>query len=202
MLDFGGDLRKSADRLAGIIRQKGYRFVVLDTLSRAMTGDLNDMPTVTAGLSPLQVAAGDLEAAILAIHHHGKAANRENPDVGRDLLGSTALPAIADTLLGLYRERGKPGARLAMTGREVEDRTLNIYFDKPTECWQLDAGKAMPETRRKVYEALQELGQAGITAISEVVCLNKGNVYRELSNLEEEGCVERKGTEWIAVQQS
>jgi hypothetical protein len=45
------------------------------------------------------------------IDHHRNSGGF-NPDAIGDILGSTAKGAMADTVIGLYKERGKSGARL------------------------------------------------------------------------------------------
>jgi hypothetical protein len=45
---------------------------------------------------------------------------------------------MADTILGLYHERGKTSARLTVTGREVAYKSLDIFIDWMTGIWQVD----------------------------------------------------------------
>jgi hypothetical protein len=69
----------------------------------------------------------------LVVEHHKKAFAGDGVS---DILGSTAKGAVADTIIGLYRERGKPDARLVVTGRDLEDEELAVRFDPTTAAWQ------------------------------------------------------------------
>jgi len=53
-------------------------------------------------------------------------------DAIADILGSTGKGAVADSARELYRERGKAGAKLSITGRDIEERTLALTMDHST----------------------------------------------------------------------
>jgi AAA domain-containing protein/IclR-like helix-turn-helix domain-containing protein len=189
-----GDLRRGgAEKLASQIEQDGYRLVVIDTLSRAMRGDQNDVGQMTWALEPLQEIAHANNVALILIDHHRKP-TFENEDVVSDILGSTAKTALADTVLGLYRERGKHGAKLRVTGRDVEERTLALAMDWVTGCWQLDGdAKAGEQIDRQgeILEALSGLGGAQVDAIANAIGQDRGNTYRRLQDLVASGVVMR-----------
>lgn len=192
-----GDLRNGGgEKLARRIEARSYRLVVIDTLSRAIFGDQQDVREMTSWLSPLQEIAHAQSCALVLIDHHRKSSGFE-PDAIADILGSTAKGAMADTSLGLYRERGKPGARLAVTGRDVEEKTINLFFDATTSAWQVERGAdGLTDQRKELLEVLEAIGPAGTAELEEATGRNRGNVYKQLAELEKIGKVAREGKLW------
>lgn len=180
-----GDLRADGgERMAQHIRAVGYRLVVIDTLSRALRGDQNDADAMTQALAPLQQIALSRNCAILILDHHHKMSG--GLDCVSDILGSTAKGAVADTLWGLYRERGKTGAKLGVTGRRVREQELELTWDMTTWAWQYrgEAGKApINETRAAILAHLATVKRAGVVEIAECVGIDKGNCHKELQGL-------------------
>lgn len=171
-------------RLAGEIRSRGYRLVVVDTFSRAVMCDQDRVHEVTAALSPLQELAHTLNCAILVVDHHRKSADGDNPL--QDILGSVAKPAVADAIWGLYKQPGKAGAVLKVEGRDIDDQTLELTFDRLTGAWQVQAtanGMPLAGSRADVLEAVRNLGQATMQEVRELAGLDKGNAYRYLQDL-------------------
>lgn len=181
-----GDLRKGgADKLAAFIQERGYSLVVIDTLARSVGGDQLDYQQMTRGLTPLQEMAHAKNCCVLLLDHHKKP-NGMISDVISDILGSTAKGATADTALGLYRERGKAGAKLAITGRDVEEKTLALTFDRVTGCWQFDGDAdalELTDSRQQLLAAIGGLGKATIPDIVEATGRNKGTLYRVLQDM-------------------
>ena len=182
---FGDLLKGGAQKLAHQIELRAYRLVVVDTLSRAVPGEQNEAHTMTRGLSPLQEIAHAHNCAVLLIDHHHKGSGAYTDVIG-DLLGSTAKGAVADTVLGLYKEHGKKGAKLAVTGRDVLEKNLALTMDWELGCWQLvgDADEIeLTERRQEVLDALTTLGRAKLKDIAEAVEQDRGNTYRRLQAL-------------------
>lgn len=151
--------------LQGEIEKTGARLVVIDTLSRALGGraDQMDIGDMTDHLGELQKMALATEATILIVDHHRKSNGFEGDPVD-DIMGSSAKAAVADCIIGLYKERGKQGATLRIVGRELEDKALALTFDRLTCCWQLlgNADDVKKNTfQAEVLEAIQELLKLG-----------------------------------------
>lgn len=181
-----GDLRNGGgELLARWIEQRGYRLGVIDTFSRAIHGDQNEVHEMTAWLSPLHEIANAKNCALVMVDHHRKSGGSE-PDAIADILGSTAKGAMADTSLGLYRERGKAGACLRVVGRDVEEQTYELRFDKGTGCWQLAnaAIEDITEQQAEILRVLENNGPAGAQAIADTIGANKGTIYHQLTELE------------------
>lgn len=178
-----------ADLQAEIERER-YRLVVIDTFSRA-AGDVDqaDVSDMTAILSNLQRVALMYDVAVLLIDHHRKSMGFLQSPVD-DILGSTAKAAVADCALGLFREQGKHGATLKVTGRDIEERDLALEWDAITWCWQ--SLGAADEVRKDTVQGeilaaigqLADMGEAPCTSsIASHLGKDKGQVSRALAEL-------------------
>jgi hypothetical protein len=198
----GGLQQGGITRLAALIEQGSYRLVVIDTFSRAILADQNDVREVTHELTPYQELAHKMDAAILLIDHHKKSGGF-NPDAIADILGSTAKGAMADTILGLYRERGKPGAVLNIVGREVEETCHSLMMDWDYGKWELDPSEdGLTPQQREILDALEQLAPCGVNQLAETIFGNtnkRGLVYLQLASLEAKGLVQKKGKVWKLV---
>jgi len=192
-----GDLRNGgSDVLARAIERRGYRLVVIDTLSRAISGDQGDVATMTLALTPLQEMAHSHNCAALLVDHHRKSGGFDL-DAVSDVLGSTAKGAMADTIIGLYRERGKAGAKLTVTGRDIEERTLALTMDWLTACWQSEGDAdqlALTTKRQELLETLAGLGRSTLNDLVDATGRNRGTLYRSLADLVGAGLVRKKST--------
>lgn len=192
-----GDLRNSGgERLARQIETRGYRLCIIDTLSRSVRGDQNDVAAMTRALTPLQEIAHAKNCAILLVDHHRKSSG-ENPDAITDILGSTAKGAMADTVWGLYRERGKAEAKLKITGRDVEEKTLALTMDWATGCWQCEGNAdslEITDKRRELLDVIRDLGRATLPELVDATKRNKGTLYRDLQDLVNGGYVKKDST--------
>jgi predicted transcriptional regulator len=196
-IDQIGDLRNGGgERLTNQIERRGYRMVAIDTFSRAIQGDQQDVREMTSWLTPLQEMSHSQNCVIIIVDHHKKPTGFDQ-DVIADILGSTAKGAMADTILGLYRERGKVGAKLTITGRDVEEKNLDLTWDMPTGCWQLeDTDHGLTPQRNDLIEVLAEIEPARVTEIAEAVGRHRGNVYKQLAELERLGRIKKVGHSW------
>jgi RecA-family ATPase len=189
------DLRDGGgERLARQIELKGYRLVVIDTLSRSVYGDQNDVAEMTLALTPIQEMAHSLNCAVLLVDHHRKTRGADL-DAITDILGSTAKGAMADTAWGLYRESGKVGAKLVITGRDVEEQILVLSLDRELGCWHCEGDAhelEITERRQEILDALEELGRAGVVDIAKAVGQPKSNTHNRLQDLVKAGLVKRQ----------
>lgn len=194
-----GDLRNGGcDRLARQIQRRGYRLVVIDTLSRSIQGDQQDVREMTEWLTPLQELAHRQNCVVIIIDHHKKPTGFDK-DVIADILGSTAKGAMADTVLGLYRERGKSGSKLTITGRDVEDKILDLVWDTSTGCWQLGLSAELTVNQNNLIDALDTIGPMGVSELARAVKRERGSVYHQLAALEQKGLVKKVGKRWENV---
>lgn len=191
-----GDLKDGGgERVARQIEKRGYRLVIVDTLSRAVCGDQSDVDAMTRALSPIQEIALSLNCATVMVDHHNKRGGfGTNPDAVGDILGSTAKGALADTIWGLYRERSKTEAKLCILGRDVLEQDLALHWDWYTACWEClgDANALkMTKHRQEIVDALEGLGRASLKEIAETVDQPQSNTHTRLQELVTEGMVVR-----------
>ena len=180
------DLRKGGgERLAKQIQLKGYRLVVIDTLSRSVYGDQSDVQAMTLALTPVQEMAHEHSCAVLMVDHHRKGFGTD-PDAVGDILGSTAKGAMADCVWGLYRQRGKAETKLQITGRDVVEQTLALRWDALTSCWRSEGSAyelELTQRRQEILDALRALGRAGVNDVAETVGQPKSNTHQRLQDL-------------------
>jgi len=201
---FGGDFRrmfpgKDASTLfAAFVELSDYTLVVVDTLGRAFAvKDWNDGAQITAALSPLQEVAAKAGKLILGIDHHGKGRGF-NPDPIQDVIGSIEKGGVSDTVLGLYREPGKPGAKLAITGRDIEEHTLELRFDAFTGRWtEVEPQDALTDIQRETLKAIETFaGGATLSELVQATGRNRGTLYRELQRMLDLGLVSYSNNRW------
>lgn len=197
---FGAELGDLGDpvavlKLTAQIRTRGYRLVVVDTLSRSIRGDQNEAAIMTAALAPLQITAHACNCCVLVIDHHRKASGAD-PDAILDLGGSTAKSAVADVIWGLYREQGKAGAILHCVGRDVDDTRLKLSYDPLTRAWQCegDADRITTGAQDAVLDAVDRLGRCGLMDVVHALgkeAAEKGHVHTRLQQLVNLGYLSR-----------
>jgi predicted transcriptional regulator len=198
------DVRNGA--LLPVIRSGKYRLVVIDTLSRALTGDQNDTGDMTAALSTYQAAALAAHCAVIFVDHHNKLgsgviADGADPDPLLNLLGATGKGAVADGIWGLYKQpAGRRGALLAITGRRVPEQRLTIVKDPITHVWQLDqstqAAVNMTPERAEILAAVEELGAATSSEVAKHTGQNRGNAHKRLQDLVNLGLLTLDGKQY------
>jgi len=178
------------------IETDGYTLIIVDTLSRALgRADQQDLAQMTVILGHLQHLAQLHDLAILLIDHHRKPSGMVANPID-DILGSTAKAAVADAALGLFREQGKHGASLRVTGRDIEEQELALEWDSRLCCWQLlgEAGAVRKDSfQAEVINAIRDLLGMGetptTTTIATHLSKDKGNVSRALADLVKAGAV-------------
>jgi RecA-family ATPase len=200
-----GDLAgEGCQKLTEMIEERDYRLVIIDTLSRAIgAGDQNEVEEMTNLLKPLQAAAHRQNSVIVMIDHHNKAGGfgRDQPDAIGDILGSTAKGAVADTVIGMYRERNKAGARFALTGRDVEETLMDIRFNAYQGIWEIDGGeRGLTQQQLEVLNVMEDLkGPEGVAEIAVRVGRNRGSVHKQLAELESMQKIQRVMNKWEVI---
>jgi DNA-binding transcriptional ArsR family regulator len=188
-----------ADNLGLWISRHGYQLVVIDTFNRAIGryfkgGEVNDASVVTRALDRLQQVALENNAAVLIIDHHSKAISNEGGDPMNDMLGSVAKGATADFAWSLYRERGKSGARLQITGRDMEEKDLLLNWDREFGIWQYEGdGSTLKLTlrREEIIDFLKKHGRSTLRAVADGIGQPKSHTSERLKDLVKAGLVRR-----------
>jgi RecA-family ATPase len=103
-----GDLSKAGGRgLAHYVRSENYRLLVIDTFSRAFSGDQNEVDVITSVLAPIQHLAHERNCAVLLIDHHRKATGEAHDPIA-DVIGSTAKGAWQTPSWGCTTSAARP----------------------------------------------------------------------------------------------
>lgn len=111
------------------------KLVVIDTLARVKdlaVGGGNAYETDSQLGGALQQVAFNGEVAFLILTHMSKAGHK---DFLLSLSGSAGLPGAADVVMGLQRVRNDTRAKLHLTGRDLDERTLHL--DWTPQGWTL-----------------------------------------------------------------
>ena len=177
--------------LQNAIEREKYSLIVIDTLSRAVGGrvDQKDEGDMTTVIGSLQYMAMDADISLLMNDHHTKPRGFDSNPID-DILGSTAKAAVLDCALGLYREQGKREATLKIVGRDIEEQDYALKFDGLTGCWQ-NLGEAdgvrKDSNEAAVLAAIGALKTAGAPTtnkkIADYTKLDESYTYRLLSQL-------------------
>ena len=168
----------------------GYTLVVIDTLARALgKADQRDFGLMTSALGGLQQLAQRLGIAILIIDHHRKPSGLAADPID-DVIESSAKPGVADTIIGLYREKGHHSATLKARGREIEEVELTLEWDPITCSWQnMGAGSGAPTHgfMGDVLDAIEQIVGIGMLAtpsnLATHLGADPGQVSRALAEL-------------------
>ncbi len=179
-----------------------HALIVIDTLARAMPGkDFTKDGAIFADMiGRLQTIALTKNISIVIILHTRKPNGVEHDPVD-DILGSTqGMTAAPDCVLALYREQGKPAARLQGRGRDFDDIDLTIEFDPLTCAWQLvgtTSDVRLSEDEAEILNALQELGKAKVSTIAKAIGKDRGNMSKRCASLWTKGMIRKEDIEGV-----
>ena len=180
-------------RLLAYIESNKYRLVIVDTFSRAIKGDQLASNEMIEALSPLQQYALKTDVGLLFIHHMPKGIQIETDPIGH-LYGSVAISGIADTVWALYKEPRKYGAKISISGRDVDGSELKLTFDRENFYWNCEGDAQeieLTERRKEILDALKDLGKAQVKDIAEATGQQSNHVFERLQTLASEGFVTR-----------
>lgn len=179
---------KGIDKLEESITSEGYTLVIIDTLSRLLRCPKNRDDLAEKAVDRLQHLTRISETSIIANDHHRKGSGL-NSDVIDDVLGGTYKAGDADTVLGLYRERGSGEAHLIATGRAIAESDIVVKFDHSVCIWKYigAAGDVITSDVQRLCLNTLITGPLGTTEIAEALNMQKGNVSRECIELAARG---------------
>lgn len=102
-------------------------------------------------LTKLGDIAREREIAITVVHHTNKmgAMNREQPLMA--INGSIAMSGCPDTIWVLFRDPGSIAGDLYVTGKEVEERWINMIWHPKTGNWRLRTDEDDYEMSGSIY---------------------------------------------------
>lgn len=178
--------------LGGLAQIEGaadkFDMIVIDTLGRAMPGkDFSKDGAIFADImGKIQTLATTKNISIVVLLHTRKPNGLEHDPVD-DILGSTqGLTSTPDCVLALYKEPGKPGARLEGRSRDSEEVDLTLEFDPFTSTWQLLGSTneiRLSDDEAEILEVLQDLGKAKAATIAKAIRKDRSNTAKRCANL-------------------
>ncbi|HZR38760.1 MAG TPA: AAA family ATPase [Ktedonobacteraceae bacterium] len=136
------------------------RLVVIDTLARVR-------PVITGNvysgdykfIAPLKDLSERYHIAILLVHHLRKMGSSDPMD---EISGTTGLIGATDCNMVLQRERGQDFATLTISGRDVEEQTLDLKFDTGSALWtitQPPRSTSLSKDRQEVVDLFSREGR-------------------------------------------
>jgi len=118
------------ENIAAILDEMpSVRLVIIDTLGRFFENveiDGNSYTDNTRMVGQLHTLAKERNIAVIACTHTRK--DTSNKDWLDGVIGSKATAAVADTILMLVRPRECSEGELHITGRDVEERTIELEY--------------------------------------------------------------------------
>jgi RecA-family ATPase len=136
-----------------------FKVVIIDTPQKMLAmNDLNDYAQTVDGLSALKAIADDFDIALIVIHHNRKGSN-DDGDHMESALGSTGINATADATITMKRKRGTDEATLSVTGRDVEDVSYSLTWDREICTWTISGQGALkpvlPDALQQIIDLLE-----------------------------------------------
>ena len=187
------------EALNDTLHETDYRLCVIDTLARFLGGklDWNDYAAMYPPLSQLRALAEETNTAIIGTTHHNKLRSGDNIT---DVLGSTAVTAAPDTILGLFRKEGGSVWTLKAESREAGvEAEIPVKRDYQRHIWQRAAdehGVIAGSVQAQIVDALAQLGGRGnlteITAALGKELRDRGHLSTQLGLLVDKGAVIRE----------
>lgn len=173
------------------------RLVIVDTLQqvRALSRgrNANAYESDYLAISGLKQMADRYNMALLVLHHQRKMGCE---DIYDSVSGTLGITGAADSIYILQRAKSGVSSILSGRGRDLDDFSLAVQFDKPSGLWRLlgDAHEvALSSQRQEVLKALRESGPLGPTALAVVLGKNVNVVKQTLFQMAKAGDVFRAG---------
>ena len=181
-----------------------FRVVVIDTLQKMLgMNDVNDYTQTVESLSKLKAIADELEIGIVVVHHTRKGGNKDS-DHMESALGSTGINATTDCTLTLRRNRGTGEATVSVTGRDVEDASYSLSWNRELCTWNITEQGALKPSLTKEQQRIVNLLESEDRIwtpgeIAEEIGTKSSTISGHLTKLLEAGRIEKpKYGKWCA----
>jgi hypothetical protein len=123
---------KGTQGLIQDIKALNAKVVIIDTFGAfAAVRDGNDYYETTRIIREIKEIADTLKVAIILVHHTRKDTG-SGGDWTSEVMGSQGLVGAADCIISLKRKRDSFDGQLLITGRDISDSHIDIYFDNGT----------------------------------------------------------------------
>lgn len=179
--------------------------VVIDTIGKfKRPGETKGYEGETLAMSEVRLLANKFDADLLVIHHTRKRLINDEADIFDQILGSTGLSAVPDTLMVL--EATAPPlatihvkSRLLLSPREIIIELKDGEFIERTEAGATLVGKA--DVRADILNLLEEEGPLIQKEIAKLLGLREPNVSSYCKHLELDRRIkrEKRGSPWELI---
>jgi len=198
----------------GILALKSYvdkfpdtKLIIIDTMFKFQPiEDSNEYGKTYKPIALIQELAAEKHISIVLIHHTRKGANNNTGENWQDEgMGSTGFAAAVDTTILLKRKDGTNEGKLFIKGRDVEEKSFDLLFDRDLFTWRL-IGKSEivtgdPKAQAEVLSLLEDNPEGLRTGeIADMLGKNKQNISNILKTLEGKGKVYKQDNKWYCTQ--
>lgn len=182
----------------GLEEHPECRLVIIDTLQKFAPpprGTRNAYENDYAYLAKLQELALRRRTAIIGMTHMRKREAANDPF--EQVMGSTGVTGVADTVWLLKRVRGGLSGRLTITGRDVEERELSAEFNSEACQWSVGGGQscalATGVERLAIIELLESSNQPMTPKmVAQRLGRDENNVKALLSKMYRQGQISKE----------
>lgn len=201
------DLSEAA-ALAHLIEQKGYRLIVIDTLTSVRSDDTEESSSnMRKVIKPLKVMAKQLNCAIVLVHHTKKivdAGSLDDIDIFDTMRGSTVLRSESRgvMLLAPIRKDGHNDWRLVVENGSFAKQDIQTRLDANTLTWK-PLAKWTPEVNlsheERVIAYLDKVNSASIQQVAIECGIPTKSCYTVLTRLVQKEILVKQGVRVNAV---
>jgi DNA-binding transcriptional ArsR family regulator len=189
-----------AEQLGALLQKLRPRLVVLDTFTALVKaggkGGSDVFRSQYAEVSRIRKLAEDFGTAIIVVHHMRKGMSDGAIEA---VAGTGGIAAAVDTLWQLKR-KPEAEATLDVVGRETEERTLAMRFDRDPLGWRIlgdDDAQLLNSDRRQVLELLREEGALSPAQIAAELGKSRPAVRMLLKRMKDDVLVKKQGLKYI-----
>jgi hypothetical protein len=142
--------------------------VIIDTLFMfSPIADTNKYSDTYSPVSAIQRIATEKEVPVLLIHHTRKGMKGDTSEGWADEgMGSQGINGACDTIILLKKPDGKDEGTMRIKGRDIEEKCLNVIFDKDICTWRItgegEIGKTDPKAQQELIALLEKAGKEGM----------------------------------------
>lgn len=199
---------KELEELIVLRKNTGQKIdcLIIDTYGKFFGCDFKDSyKGHYENITKLKALAEQYDIAILIIHHTSK---KKNEDWTQNVLGSQGITGSVDTIMYLDRKRDSDEGILYITGRDIEEQSINVTFNNQNYRWmksklQKDNNIHLSPEREEIYKILRDKKEPmQLKDIAEKVGKSTKSVQNLLKKLSDNKLVKIVKTGFYQVQDS
>jgi hypothetical protein len=189
-----------AEQLSALIQKLRPRLIVLDTFTALVkTGSKSGSDVFRSQyseVSRLRKLAEEFTTAIIVVHHMRKGISDGAIEA---VAGTGGIAAAVDTIWQLKRKTDGE-ATLDLVGRETEERTLAMRFEREPLGWRIlgdDDAQLLNSERRQVLDLLREEGALTPAQIATELGKSRPAVRMLLKRMKDDLLIKKQGSKYI-----